>query len=92
MNARILLAVAVTTAASAVSGADRSTYSITAHIIANGTSAHATSSCFGLEATIAESVAGFSAGGEYALSAGFRHMIPRVNDTIFGNAFEDCSQ
>lgn len=91
MNARITLAVALS-AVAAVSVADSPTYSITAHIIDNGTSVHATSSCFRLEGTIAEPVAGFSTGGGYDVSAGFSNTSPAITDTIFGNAFEDCSK
>jgi hypothetical protein len=57
--AAVLGAVAVTCAAG------NPTYSIDAHIISTGTSVHATSVCFGLDAVIAEPVAGFSSGRFY---------------------------
>lgn len=71
--------------------ADTPTYSIDAHIVSAGTSVHSSSACFGLDATIAEPVAGFSSGGVYNLSAGFAYAAPIANDNIFGNGFEDCS-
>jgi hypothetical protein len=67
-------------------------YSITAHIVSTGTSVHAASVCFGLDAVIAEPIAGFSSGGTYNLSVGFGHAVPTISDTIFANRFEDCSQ
>jgi hypothetical protein len=57
--AALLGAVAITCAAG------NPTYSIDAHIISTGTSVHATSVCFGLDAVIAEPVAGFSSGRFY---------------------------
>jgi hypothetical protein len=75
----------------AVSSADTPTFSIDAHILATGASVHAQSSCFGLDAVIAEPVAGFSSGGIYDLSTGFAAVSPIVNDTIFANGFEDCT-
>ena len=71
--------------------ADTSNYSIDAHIISAGTSGHASNACFGMDAVIAEPVAGFSSGGTYDLSAGFFYSTPFLNDTIFANGFEDCS-
>jgi hypothetical protein len=90
MAIRITLAIALS-AVAAVCAADSPTYSITAHIVASGSSVHVASSCFGLDAVIAEPVAGFSAGGSFDLSAGFNYALPVINDTIFGNGFEDCS-
>ena len=86
-----MLAIALS-AVTIASVADSPTYSITAHVIANGTSVHASSACFGLDATIAEPVVGFSSGGNYDLSAGFSYTAPVITDTIFANGFEDCSQ
>ena len=71
--------------------ADNPTFSIEAHIIATGTSAHAKSACFGLDATIAEPVAGFSSGRIFGLSTGFAAVSAVINDTIFANGFEDCT-
>ena len=83
--ATLLSVVAITCAA------DSPTFSIEAHIISAGTSVHATSVCFGLDAVIADPVAGFSSGGIYDLSTGFAAVAPAINDTIFANGFEDCS-
>jgi hypothetical protein len=83
--AALLSAVAITCAA------DSPKYSIDAHIISTGTAVHATSACFGMDAVIAEPVAGFSSGGVYDLSTGFTAVSPLVNDTIFANGFEDCT-
>ena len=83
--ATLLSVVAITCAA------DNPTFSIEAHIISAGTSVHATSACFGLDAVIADPVAGFSSGGIYDLSTGFAAVAPAINDTIFANGFEDCS-
>ncbi len=90
MKTRFALA-ATLSAMAVASAADTPTYSIDAHIISAGTSAHASSACFGLDATIAEPVAGFSSGGIYNLSAGFAYAAPIITDTIFANGFEDCS-
>ncbi len=70
MTIRILFTVSLS-AFAVVALADTPTYSIDAHIVSAGTSVHASSACFGLDATIAEPVAGFSSGGIYNLSAGF---------------------
>jgi hypothetical protein len=78
-------------AVAAVSVADTAAYSITAHIVSNGSSVHASSACFGLDAVIAEPVAGFSSGGGYSLGSGFSYAVLFVNDTLFANGFEDCS-
>jgi hypothetical protein len=56
--------------AAATSVADSPVYSIDAHIIAAGSSAHARSSCFAMDAVLAEPVAGFSAGGELSICVG----------------------
>ena len=74
-----------------VSTANPLTYSITAHIISNGSSVHSTSSCYQLDAIIAEPVVGDSSSTTYVLSAGFSHLTPPISDTIFANGFEDCS-
>jgi hypothetical protein len=90
MNFRSMLG-AVLSALAITSAADIPTYSIDAHVISSGTSTHASSACFGLDAVIAEPVAGFSSGGIYDLSTGFAAVSPIVNDTIFANGFEDCT-
>jgi hypothetical protein len=77
--------------AAATSVADSPTYSIDAHIIVAGSSAHASSSCFGMDAVIAEPVAGFSNGGEYTLDAGFSALAVPGSDDIFFSGFEDCT-
>lgn len=89
MNARVALAALLF--AIAITASAASVYSIDAHIISSGSSTHASSVCFGMDATIGEPVAGFSSGGAYDLSAGFAYAAPVVNDTIFANSFEDCS-
>ena len=72
--------------------ADAQTYAINARIISSGSSTHSQSSCFGLDAVIAESVAGFSSGGQFDLSAGFSDVVaPSSSDHIFANGFEDCT-
>jgi cystathionine beta-lyase family protein involved in aluminum resistance len=83
--AALLSAVAITCAA------DSPTYAIDAHIISTGTLVHAKSACFGMDAVIAEPVAGFSSGGVYDLVTGFAGVSPTVNDTIFADGFEDCT-
>ena len=71
--------------------ADNPTFSINAHIIATGNAAHAKSACFGLDAVVAEPVAGLSSGGIFNLSTGFAAVSPVVSNTIFANGFEDCA-
>jgi hypothetical protein len=68
------------------------TYTIDAHILSTGTSVRALSSCYRLDAVIAEPAAGFSSGGAYDLSTGFSYNAALPNDNLFGNSFEDCSQ
>jgi|GEM_PF-2955652 len=86
---------AVLTAISAIvhsSNAVSPSYSMTSHIISNGSSAHLSNACFRLDAVIAEPVAGISTSADYTLSAGFHAAAPARNDGIFFSAFEDCSQ
>lgn len=66
-------------------------YSITAHIVSNGSSVHSTSSCYQLDAIVAEPTVGYSSSTTYGLSGGFSYFQPAVSDTIFANGFEDCS-
>jgi hypothetical protein len=84
--------VVVLSALTGASVAVTPSYSITAHIVSTGASVHAASVCFGLDAVIAEPIAGFSSSGTYNLSVGFGHAVPTISDTIFANRFEDCSQ
>jgi hypothetical protein len=90
MNYRSILA-AMLSAIAVPSAADIPTYSIDAHILSSGASEHASSSCFGLDAVIAEPIAGFSTGGEYALNAGFFAVAAPRSDDIFFSGFEDCT-
>ena len=71
--------------------ADSPTFSIDAHIVASGSSTQANSSCFYMNAVIAEPVAGFSTGGDYALNAGFFAVASSSSDDIFFSGFEDCT-
>jgi hypothetical protein len=87
--------VALLTAISAIvhsSNAVSPSYSMTSHIISNGSSAHLSNACFRLDAVIAEPVAGISTSADYTLSAGLRAVAPSNNDGVFFSAFEDCSQ
>jgi hypothetical protein len=91
MNRRTLLA-SMLGAIALTASAEVPTYSIDGHIISAGASSRASNACFALEAVIAEPVAGFSAGGQYDLSAGFSSVVaPLSNDHIFANGFEDCT-
>ena len=90
MHIRIVVA-ALLSVAAITCAADDPTFSIDAHIISSGTSVHSSSSCFGLDATIAEPVAGFSSGGIYDLSSGFAAVSLVNNDSVFANGFEDCT-
>ena len=82
---------AVLSALVVTSAADTPTYAISAHIVSSGSSVHSAGVCFGMDAVVAEPVAGFSSGGAYGLSAGFFYAAPIVSDTLFANGFEDCS-
>lgn len=82
----LLSAVTITCAA------DSPMFSIDAYIVSAGSSTRASNGCFAIDAVIAEPVAGFSSGGVYDLSTGFASASPIVNDTIFANSFEDCTQ
>jgi hypothetical protein len=86
------LAVAVCILAAVSVQADTQTpFSIDAYIISAGSSVRARSSCFGLTATIAEPVAGFSSSTNFALSGGFlAHVAANPSDDIFFNGFEEC--
>ena len=91
----VYIRVALLTAMSAIvpsSNAVDPSYSITSHIVSNGSSAHLSSACFRLEAVIAEPVTGISTSADYALTTGFHAVGPDNNDGIFFSAFEDCSQ
>jgi hypothetical protein len=67
------------------------TFALDAHVIAAGSSVHAASSCFRLDAVIAEPVAGFSSSTDYGMNAGFFAVVPRTSDEIFFSGFEDCT-
>jgi hypothetical protein len=66
-------------------------YSIDAHIIATGSSVQAKSSCFRMNAVIAEPVAGFSSSNDFSLNAGFIAHAAPISDAIFFSGFEDCT-
>ena len=66
-------------------------FAIDAHVASNGSSTRSSSSCFAMTATIAEPVAAYATGGDYTLRSGFTAASSPVNDSIFSNAFEDCS-
>jgi hypothetical protein len=67
------------------------TFTLDAHVIAAGSSVHAASSCFRLNAVIAEPVAGYSSSTDYAMNAGFLAAVPPTSDEIFFSGFEDCT-
>ena len=71
--------------------ADSDVYSIDAHIIAAGSSAQAKSSCYRMNAVIAEPIAGFSFSTDFTLSAGFAAVEAPSSDAIFFASFEDCT-
>jgi hypothetical protein len=71
--------------------ADSPTFSIDAHVIAAGNSTQSESSCFHMNAVIAEPVAGFSTGGDFTLNAGFFAVATPGSDDIFFAGFEDCT-
>jgi hypothetical protein len=92
MHLRVVVAFAFLLPALAASSADTAVYSIDAHILAAGSPVHSASSCFGLDAVIAEPVAGFSSGGPYTLSAGISYVVASLaNDSLFASGFEDCT-
>ncbi len=62
---------------------------VSQRVIAGGGESHARSACFDLAATIAEPVAGRSAGGDFVLVAGFLGEAA-ARDSIFRSSFEDC--
>jgi hypothetical protein len=65
-------------------------YSISGQL-SSGSSVHASSACFGLDAVIAEPVADSSSGGGYVLGAGVNYTSPNPIDSIFRSGFEDCT-
>lgn len=65
-------------------------YSIDAHVVASGARATAANSCFRLQATIGEPVAGYSASAGFSLSAGFWLLVRDAGDVIYSSGFEDC--
>ena len=71
--------------------ADSDFYSLDAHIITAGSSAQARSSCFRVDALIAEPLAGFSSSIDFTLSAGFVAARVAPSDAIFFSGFEDCT-
>ncbi len=66
-------------------------FTLDAHIIAAGSSVHAASSCFRLDAVIAEPVAGYSSSTDYGMNAGFFAAVRPTSDEIFFSGFEDCT-
>ena len=66
-------------------------YSISDHVISNGSTVRSTSNCYKLDAIISEPAVGYSSSTVYGLSAGFSYINAPVSDTIFANSFEDCS-
>ena len=90
MNSRYCIALALSLSA-LVAAADTSSYSIDGQIVSTGTSTRASSNCYSLDAVVAESVAGFSSGGNYGLSAGFLAIANATTDSIFADHFEDCT-
>lgn len=67
------------------------TWTIDAHVVANGSSVTSGNACHRLRATIGEPVAGHSTNASHALSAGFRAIAQsRPADELFFAGFEDC--
>jgi hypothetical protein len=67
-------------------------YSIDAHIFSAGSSTQSGNSCFRMQATLAEPVAGYSASTDYVLVAGFLAATQKgTSDGIFFSGFEDCT-
>ena len=92
MHLRLVVGFVFLLPALVASSADTAVYSIDSHILAAGSPVHSASSCFGLDAVIAEPVAGFSSGGQYALSAGISYVVASLaNDSLFASGFEDCT-
>ena len=86
------LAFAALFSATAISSiADTPIYSISAHIISNGSSVHSASNCYRLDAVIAEPIVGASKSDSFVLTAGFGYIAAPASDSIFANGFEDCS-
>lgn len=67
------------------------TFSINEYVMSAGTSVRSGSSCFRMQATIAEPAPGYSSSATYSLSAGFRYATQNLgSDAIFFAGFEDC--
>jgi hypothetical protein len=89
---RLLLAVAALLLCPLVSvRAGSDVYAIDAHVISAGNSVQAKSSCFRMDAVIAEPVAGFSLSTDFTLNAGFVAVAAPASDAIFFAGFEDCT-
>ena len=88
---RLLLAGWLFCASAMAMEAIAQTFSIDAHIVSSGSSAHLRSSCFRMSATIGEPVAGFSSSTDYTLNAGYAAVAPMRDDAIFFTGFEDCT-
>lgn len=83
--------VAASFAAFGWSSAATPTYSIETHAVVAGSTVTAANSCFRLQASIAEAVAGCSTGAEFALAAGFRSLARDAHDGIYASGFEECA-
>jgi hypothetical protein len=91
VSVRRLAVVVYVLAAVSVQADTQTTFSIDAYIVSAGSSVRAVSPCFGLTATIAEPVAGFSSSTDFALNGGFlAHVAANPSDDIFFNGFEEC--
>jgi hypothetical protein len=92
MHPRVVVGFALLLPALAASPANTAVYSVDSHILAAGSPVHSASSCFGLDAVIAEPVAGFSSGGQYTIRAGISYVVTSLaDDSLFASGFEDCT-
>jgi len=88
---RLTIGIALAAATATISAA-ATNFSVDAHVVTSGTSTQSASSCFRLQATIAEAAPGYSSSPTYSLSAGFRYASRGLGgDEIFFGGFEDCT-
>ena len=64
-------------------------FRLVGQIVAGGGTNHARSPCFDLASTVAEPVAGRSAGADFILAAGFLGEA-QSRDSLFRSSFESC--
>ena len=60
------------------------------HVTAGGGRSSSAGGCLRLDASIGQDTLGVSAGGSFAVHAGFWPAIAKQSDALFNNGFQEC--